>query len=895
MSKSKKSPIQIELLETSNLKPPPPSKAPPPDKSFSKWDQYKLLLWKNYLVTIRSSKSLLFQLLAPVLICLFLSGLDLLTKNMLVWEDHVPAVVEIDSIPKCVGRDCITVGVGLTAGRTEWTDYVVNYLSEEYQLELGRDIKILTERDPLKFLNYLSDHLNTTQVGVIFCTGGFDIPENRLNLTYIDCQPDTNINNLHIYSIVTNRTMGLLDVISEDEPYDYYSIALKKAIDEAILSYHSSKLGLPAPKLSLSMQDFPETSNRYLEGYDVVATSGAFYFFIPPMVIFVVTLIELLREKESRLRQGLNVMGMYSVTYWGSWLTKGIWVSLVSSNILCTVGILAGFDTFTNTPYLILIIVFSSFVLAMIALACFLATVLKSMKAGYTISYGFILGGLVLQSFMANVRLLYMLHSDMLPMWIRIVHYILFLYPPFNFAKAYGDIARRSGRRFSRHDRAWVNGPGFTWRSFVHNIRGDLAGMKYRVPCTGITVLILLADAAFFMLLTWYFDHVMENNRSSGQPPYFIFTKKFWRCRRRKSTEVAEEGSEMIIMTHSEDSIDSVEMHRKHVIRSSLSDVHKDGVKFVNISKTFAMGFCGVSSAKDIHAVKSVYLEVNKNTLLALLGHNGAGKTTMMNMLTGIVEISEGNIIVSGHDISENLAEARRKIGYCPQFDVLWDELTAREHLLLFGQLKGYRGEYLSNEVIRILKSVNLLNVADHHVSTYSGGMKRRLSVCISGIGDPDVIILDEPTTGLDPISRRQVWELIKELKKDRAVILTTHSMEEADVLSDCVAVIVDGQLKTIGTSLNLKNTHGDGYRLSIVSTETSRVLKLLRTIAPSGKVIDESAGSLIVSVSNPAHIADFASEVERESELRSLISDWSLSHSTLEEVFMKLTSKKNK
>jgi ABC-type multidrug transport system ATPase subunit len=226
---------------------------------------------------------------------------------------------------------------------------------------------------------------------------------------------------------------------------------------------------------------------------------------------------------------------------------------------------------------------------------------------------------------------------------------------------------------------------------------------------------------------------------------------------------------------------------------------------------------------------------------------------------------------------------------------VLWDELTAREHLLLFGQLKGYRGEYLSNEVTRILKSVNLLDVADSHVSTYSGGMKRRLSVCISGIGDPDVIILDEPTTGLDPISRRQVWELIRELKKDRAVILTTHSMEEADVLSDCVAVIVDGQLKTIGTSLNLKNTHGDGYRLSIVSTKTSRVLKLLKAIAPSGKVIDESAGSLIVSVSNPAHIADFASEVERESELRSLISDWSLSHSTLEEVFMKLTSKKSK
>lgn len=892
MSKSSKSLMQIELLEASKSKYSPNVSILPPNKIYTKWDQYKLLLWKNYLITIRNSKALLFQVLAPVFICLFLVGLDLLTQSMLVWEDPYPELVQIDGIPKCVGKECITLGIGLTAGKNEWTDYVINYLEQEYDLEIGKDMKVLTERNPIEFYQYLADHMNTTQVGIIFCTGRFELPENRLNITYIDCQPENSAQQFHMYNILTNRTMGLLDVISEDDPFDYYSIAIKKAVDEAIISYHSFKAGIKAPKISLSIQDFPVTSNRYLEGYDIVANSGAFYFFIPPMVIFVVTLIDLLREKETRLRQGLNVMGMYSSTYWSSWLTKGFCTALLSSNILTIVGIMSGFDTFTNTPYLILIIVFTSFVFAMIALACFMASILKTVKAGYTASYGFILGGLVLQSFMSNVFLLYLLHSDQLPGWIQAIHYILFLYPPFNFAKAYGDIARKSGRKFSRHERGWVNGPGFTWKNFVHSIWGNVAGVKYKVPSTGSTVLILLGDVVFYMLLTWYFDNVMENNRSSGQPAYFIFTRKFWGCKSRQLQTQNPEGNELMILTSQ---IDSVENQKRQIISNQQTGKTSDGVRFINISKTFHQGFCGISSVKDIKAVRSVYLEVKKNSLLALLGHNGAGKTTMMNMLTGIVEISEGQILVNEHDIAENLTQARRRLGYCPQFDVLWDELTAREHLLLFGQLKGYRGHYLNTEVDKILKTVNLTDVADNQVVTYSGGMKRRLSVCISGIGDPDVIILDEPTTGLDPISRRQVWELIRELKKDRAVILTTHSMEEADVLSDSIAVIVDGQLKTIGSSLSLKNAYGDGYRVSIVSFNTQRVIQILKTLVPSGRIVDESAGSLIISVSDPSHIADFASEVERASELKSLISDWSLSHTTLEEVFMKLTAKKTK
>ena len=169
----------------------------------------------------------------------------------------------------------------------------------------------------------------------------------------------------------------------------------------------------------------------------------------------------------------------------------------------------------------------------------------------------------------------------------------------------------------------------------------------------------------------------------------------------------------------------------------------------------------------------------------------------------------------------------------------------------MFCKIKGIPDNLILSITDKNLKSVNLRDVKKSPISTFSGGMKWWLTVAIACIGDPDIVFMDEPTTGMDPVSRQKVWRLIQKLKRNRIVILTTHSMEEADALSDWIAVIVDGQFKCVGTPLFLKNQFGDGYRVNIVCdpTNVDKVLELMNKAMPSAKLLDEAGGSLVYSV----------------------------------------------
>jgi len=193
------------------------------------------------------------------------------------------------------------------------------------------------------------------------------------------------------------------------------------------------------------------------------------------------------------------------------------------------------------------------------------------------------------------------------------------------------------------------------------------------------------------------------------------------------------------------------------------------------------------------------------------------------------------------------------------------------------------------------LKQVLLLDVADKHAGKFSGGMKRRLSVAISAIGSPKIIFMDEPTTGLDPMSRREIWNTIQNLKQNRVVVLTTHSMEEADVLGDRVAVMAHGRLKCIGTSLHLKNKYGLGYRLNL-TTEPAKSQVLKSTVAeflPGAELIAETGGSFVYGVqtiSLPQVVPLFRFIEKNSGNKDFLVKDWGMSQTTLEEVFLKVT-----
>ncbi|CAN1778840.1 ABC transporter A family member 11 [Linum perenne] len=207
-------------------------------------------------------------------------------------------------------------------------------------------------------------------------------------------------------------------------------------------------------------------------------------------------------------------------------------------------------------------------------------------------------------------------------------------------------------------------------------------------------------------------------------------------------------------------------------------------------------------------------MNIAKDKLFCLLGPNGAGKTTAINCLTGVAPVTSGDALIYGYSIrsSVGMSSIRKLMGVCPQFDILWDALSGQEHLHLFATLKGLPPASVKTVVEELLVKVKLTDAASVRARSYSGGMKRRLSVAIALIGDPKIVILDEPTTGMDPISRRQVWDVIQEAKKGRAIILTTHSMEEADVLGDRISIMAKGRLRCIGTSIRLKSRFGTGF-----------------------------------------------------------------------------------
>lgn len=218
-------------------------------------------------------------------------------------------------------------------------------------------------------------------------------------------------------------------------------------------------------------------------------------------------------------------------------------------------------------------------------------------------------------------------------------------------------------------------------------------------------------------------------------------------------------------------------------------------------------------------AVNQLSMRVREKEIFALLGHNGAGKTTTISMLIGMLpSTSYETASVLGFDLNTELHQIRHYIGICPQFDVLFDDLSGRQHLELYAAVKG-KAVANVDEMLQRLK----LPTDDQKASTYSGGMKRRLSVGNALVGDAPIIFLDEPSSGLDPLSRRQLWELLREERnRGKTIVLTTHFMEEADYLGDRIAIMSHGKMYCCDTSANLKAKYGVGYYLTFAKKTAS-------------------------------------------------------------------------
>ncbi|NWX94843.1 ABCA4 protein, partial [Nothoprocta ornata] len=233
------------------------------------------------------------------------------------------------------------------------------------------------------------------------------------------------------------------------------------------------------------------------------------------------------------------------------------------------------------------------------------------------------------------------------------------------------------------------------------------------------------------------------------------------------------------------------------------------GVCVENLVKTFA------SMSKP--AVDGINITFYEDQITAFLGHNGAGKTTTMSILTGLFPPTSGTVLIGGLDIQTHMDCVRQRLGMCPQYNILFNHLTVAEHILFYAQLKGRSRDEAEQELETMLEDMGLAHKKNEEAQNLSGGMQRKLSVAIAFVGEAKVVVLDEPTSGVDPYSRRSIWDLLLKYRSGRTIILSTHHMDEADILGDRVAIISQGKLFCSGSPVFLKNCFGSGFYLTLV------------------------------------------------------------------------------
>nr|XP_045372274.1 LOW QUALITY PROTEIN: ATP-binding cassette sub-family A member 2 [Camelus bactrianus] len=453
-----------------------------------------------------------------------------------------------------------------------------------------------------------------------------------------------------------------------------------------------------------------------------------------------------------------------------------------------------------------------------------------------------------------------------------------------------------------------VAGVGIQWHTFSQSpVEGDDFNLL-------LAVTMLMVDAAVYGVLTWYIEAVHPGMYGLPRPWYFPLQKSYWLGSGRAEAwewswpwapaprlSVMEEDQACAMESRRLEETRGMEEEPTHlplvVCVDKLTKVYKNDKKL---------------------ALNKLSLNLYENQVVSFLGHNGAGKTTTMSILTGLFPPTSGSATIYGHDIRTEMDEIRKNLGMCPQHNVLFDRLTVEEHLWFYSRLKSMAQEEIRKEMDKMIEDLELSNKRHSLVQTLSGGMKRKLSVAIAFVGGSRAIILDEPTAGVDPYARRAIWDLILKYKPGRTILLSTHHMDEADLLGDRIAIISHGKLKCCGSPLFLKGAYGDGYRLTLVKqpAEPGDPQEPGLTASPPGRAQLSSCSEPQVSQFIRKHVASCLLVSDTSTELsyilpseaakkgaferlfqhleRSLdelhLSSFGLMDSTLEEVFLKVS-----
>ncbi|KAL3695276.1 hypothetical protein R1sor_009352 [Riccia sorocarpa] len=634
----------------------------------------------------------------------------------------------------------------------------------------------------------------------------------------------------------------------------------------------------------------------------------ALYMVLALSPVLQTTLTHLVQEKQTLLKDCMLLMGLRESVYWLAWLITYALMSAVTSLILVATAKWTTLFEFTSMGMLFLIIY--PYTLSLITMAFALSTVFSKAQSATSFS------GLLIMccSFV-------IIPIDLLQ-WSTWICAVLSLISPVGLALAVDVIVRAEGR-----------GQGITFYNFWSTAKGTS-------PLSmGALVCIFFADAILYGIIAWYLDNTWPHpERGPKRHWRFCFRSSYWFPSRGASYMLAPQENtgfvsqfqldeaSFVVGTPSDLAVDvdsrqpvqedpnmepvEPELARKAVI------ICKDLKKAYGRKKRWWQfwdieGGRGQSSRQqwrpESEVIKGLNINLYEGQLFAFVGHSKSGKSALVSILAGLSQQTAGEAFVYGLPVSDGGTELHSLIGYCPQEDIVLDLLTVREQLKYFAAVKGealHLGEdafdqntqekkSVAARAEELLEELQLADVADLPAMELSASAKRKLSIAIAMIGDPQVVILDQPTANMDAEAKKILWDLLKKRQKGRVFIFTTESMEEADVVADRKAILSHGVLKCCGSSLFLRNRFGLSYLLHLTKGETfsaGAVLRLLESHIPNVSVVPTSRGQAHATYKLPlGHLAETSALLtELTTKAQDLgVEGGALEATTLEEVFM--------
>ncbi|KAM8961307.1 phospholipid-transporting ATPase ABCA3 isoform 2-T2 [Pelodytes ibericus] len=629
-------------------------------------------------------------------------------------------------------------------------------------------------------------------------------------------------------------------------------LAVQHAVDLAIIRHHSNESGrelLNHIRVSIRRFPFPP----YVNDLFILAIQNQLPLLI--MLSFTYTSLSIVRalvlEKERKLKEYMRVMGLSSWLHSSAWFIHFFLLLLVSvffvTVLLCVQVSKEGAVLTRSDPTLV-------FVYLMVF-------------AVSTICFSFMISSFFSKANMAAASggFLY-----------------FFSYIPYFFISPRYDIVTHSEKLVS----CLISNVGMAMGAqLIGMFEGKGTGAQWSNLFTPVSVDdnftlaqvlgMLLFDSFLYSLIGWYVESVMPGDYGVPQPWYFFVLPSYW-CGTPRMAEVFEKEEEE----------DPEKAFKGDYLEEEPSDL-APGVRLKHLTKAFRVG------GKRRVAVRDLTLNMYEGQITVLLGHNGAGKSTTLSMLTGLFPPSSGECYIGGLEISKDMALIRRSLGLCPQHDVLFQGLTVEEHLYFYAGLKGCPRWRCPEEVEKILQILRLEEKRHALSSQLSGGTCRKLSIGIALIAGSKVVMLDEPTSGMDPASRRDTWELLRQHKKDHTLLLTTHFMDEADLLGDRIAIMAQGQLQCCGSPLFLKCKYGAGYHMVMVKEphcQVEEITQLITSYVPHA-TMESNAGaelSYILPKESTHRFEPLFSQLEmRRGELG--IASYGASVTTMEEVFLRV------